>query len=460
MKGKIEAKKINSRVLKVLLYVLVVILISLISFGGVYTKKTYKMTNILPQYLLGTDLYGYRNVVIKVKDEEKTDDENKEIKEAEENTDVENEEEAEPEKEEEETSSNLDNYKKVKKIIKARLKALDINYYEIRLNEADGTIYVEIPENSDSDLIAEYCETKGEFKITDNETGEVLLDNTSLKKATTQYASTSTGTAIYLLIEFNKEGTEKLKEISATYIKSTDDEGKDTSKKVKVAIDKTTILTSSFAEEITDGKMQLTIGTSTDNQTLKKYITQGNNTALFLNSEPMPIEYELQINRFVYSEISENTIYKIIMISAIIYIILLAYMIIKYKKQGILSALACIGFLAILLIIIRCANVTITLTGIYTIIFAALIEYFSIRRILSITVKEELNQEEKLKEIKNTKIGLMQNLIPLLVIAVVFTMAKWQPIFSIGMILFWGTIVALIWNWIALKVSLQSKENK
>ena len=445
MKEKGKAERLKSGVLKVILYVLTVVLVSLIAFGGVYTKRIYKMSNTLPEYLLGTDLYGYRNIVIKVKEsEEKT---NEKVEEAQ-------------EEESDETLLNLDNYKKVKNIIKERLKYLNVNYYEIKLNETDGTIYVDIPEDNNSDLISEYCVTKGEFKITDSQTGEVLLNNSHVKKATTQYASTSTGTAVYLLIEFNKEGAEKLKEISTIYVKSTDDDGKDTSKKVKMAIDDSEITTSSFGEEITDGKMQLTLGTSTNNKTLKRYIIQGNNTALFLNNEPMPIEYELKINRFVNSDITINTVLKIIVVFAIIYILLLAFMIFKYKKQGILSALTCIGFLAILLIIIRCANVTLTFTGIYTIILAAFVEYLSLKRILSITVAEDLNGEEKTKKIKDTIVGLMQNLIPLLVIAIVFTMAKWQTIFSIGMNLFWAIIIALIWNWISLKVVLLNQEKK
>lgn len=441
----------NGDKLKVILYVLLVVLISMISFGGIYVQKLNKMSNKLPEYILGTDLYGYRSVIIKPEESNQSNglqvevvNDNEENGQAEDTT-------------EEDAALNIDNYQKVKTIIEDRLKYAGVNYYEIKCNETDGTIALKLQENSNTDSIAQYCITKGEFTMSDSETDEVFLNNSHIKNVSLNGTPTSNGTVIYLSIEFNKEGTEKLKEISNTYVKSTDEEGNDTSKKIKMSIDGSEMLSSSFEEEISDGRIQLTLGTSTDSNTLRNYISQGNNIAVLLNSGSMPITYKMDVNRFVHSSITTNTILKIAIVASIIYAIILIYMVIKYKKSGVLSAIACIGFMALLLISVRVFNVDITLTGLSTIILSAFIEYLMFITILKL-LNTELDKETKKKELKKKLINQMQYAIPLVVIAVVFALSKWEPMYSIGMNLFWAIIVALIWNFIVLKFIILKKE--
>ena len=53
-------------ILKKLTIILIVLLIAVISFGGIYVKKLNKMENIIPSYLLGTDFKGKRVLLFKV----------------------------------------------------------------------------------------------------------------------------------------------------------------------------------------------------------------------------------------------------------------------------------------------------------------------------------------------------------------------------------------------------------
>ena len=71
---------------------------------------------------------------------------------------------------------------------------------------------------------------KGIFNVVD-EQNNVLMNNSDIKKAQVVYNSTDSGISVYLTIQFNKEGTQKLKEYSNTFIKTTDEEGKETTKK-------------------------------------------------------------------------------------------------------------------------------------------------------------------------------------------------------------------------------------
>ena len=52
--------------LKTVLIVLIIVLISLISFVGIYIQDKNRMANIIPDYIIGTDVEGYRVVSLNV----------------------------------------------------------------------------------------------------------------------------------------------------------------------------------------------------------------------------------------------------------------------------------------------------------------------------------------------------------------------------------------------------------
>ena len=200
MKKQEKAKVRKTKPLIILAYVIIILLISLVSFGGIYVKDKNKMSNVIRDYILGTDLGASRNIVIKV------DEENEEL-------------------------LTEENYAKARDIVVSRLKYMKLDYYEMKFDESTGTICLDVPENSRADYAAQYSVTKGEFKIEDNDTKELLLSKADVKEAKVQYQTTESGTTVVLNIEFNKDGAEKLRNISNTYVKSTDSEGNDTTKK-------------------------------------------------------------------------------------------------------------------------------------------------------------------------------------------------------------------------------------
>lgn len=455
---KAEKKsKLKIRTLEMILYVVLIILVSLISFVGIYVKDKNKMSNQLPEYILGSDIDSVRNIVVKVDtstETKKYDANGNEINTTNTTTSNETDTEGTTTKEvavNDSSLMNIDNYQKSRDVIEKRLKYMNVNYYEIKTNEADGTIYLEVPENDDTDYIANYCQTKGVFQVTDNDTGEVLLTNDDLENAKIQYNTTTSGTTVYLSIQFNKEGTEKLKDISNTYVQSTDSEGKSTTKKIKMSVDDSQIISTYFSEAINDGLLQLSIGTSSDSTEIKNYVKQAQNVAVFLNSGAMPLKYTSEVNRLVYSDITTQTLKTILIVLISIIGLLLVYMILKYKKLGILGALTNIGFIALLLIIIRYANVTVTLTGIFITMFVAIIEYLFLMNIFKVYSKN-MNIEDKNKEVKYTINKELEKIVPIGVIAVVFTLMKWLVVYSIGMILFWSVVLFIIYNIIVLKV--------
>lgn len=429
-KKKKQNNKISLKILGRILTIIIIMLVSLGSFVGIFKLEQNAMKNIIPDYELGMDLYGARHIVAKVDD-----------------TNAEN-------------MRTYDNYIKSKEIIEERLKFLEISDYLVRLDDATGEIDIEIPEDATTDYFAEYTGMQGKFTMTDDETSEVLLDNNSLKKASIQYGTSSAGTTVYLVIEFNKEGSSKLQEVSKTYIKSTDSEGNDTTKKVKMSIDDQTIMTTYFGEEMTDGIMQIPLGTTTDATDIQNYLKQASNISVFLNTEPLPIKYNVDINRFEYSDITENTLKIATIVLASIFAIMLIYMIIKYKANGILGALANVGFLALLLLAIRYGKVTLTLTGIAGIAIATIIEY-----VITMLVIKQYNKDTDEatvnKNVKNVMSNSAKTIAPILIMSVIFALIKWEQIASIGMVLFWAILIMVVYNAIILATKFYiTKKNK
>ena len=286
MKTEKIKNKLSINLLGKILIVLVIILVSLLSFTGIYVKDKNTYKNFIPDYKFGVDLYGYRNIVVKVDDSTETknyDEEGNLIKET---TDEDKSKIAktieEPVNSEE--SLTIDNYQAVEDTIIKRLNYLKVEGYQIKCDENTGRIYIEVPEDDNTDYIAQYCVTKGEFKILDNDTDEVLLSNADLKETKIQYSATSSGTTVFLTIEFNKDAAEKLKNISNTYVSSKDADGNDTTKKIKMTIDDETVVSTYFEEEIDNGIIQLSIGTSSDSSTLQTYFRQASNIAVLLNT--------------------------------------------------------------------------------------------------------------------------------------------------------------------------------
>lgn len=457
--------KQNNKTLKLLekiSVVVIILLLSLISFAGIYVKDKNAVKNVIPEYKLGTDLYGARNILVKVDDSTTTKkyDSNGNLVENSSEKDENNENITEvEEKVNPDELRTAENYETVKNIIEARLKYMNVEDYLLRFDESTGNISLEVPENSSTDYIAQYTITKGEFKIVDNDTSEVLLSNADLKEAKVQYSTSTSGTTVYLTIEFNKDAVEKLKNISNTYISSTDAEGKTTTKKVKMTLDDNTIISTYFQEEISTGIIQLSMGTSTNTSEIQSNIQSASNMAVLLNTDPMPLTYTMETNRFVYSDITAETLKIVIVGLCIVALIMAICMVIKFKKNGLMGVIADIGFTAVLLLAIRYGNVEISLAGIFAIAIAVIVEYIVTGLILN-EYSKKCEKEILIKNIKHLMGRIAICLVPFVVMAVTFALISWEEIASIGMILFWAIIIMIIYNTLMLVLKIFESNNE
>ncbi len=502
MEEKSKVKK-EGKKLQILVCTLIAILIALIAIFGVYTKKQNRMENNIKGYDYAMDLKGTRIVTLTPSTETETiikDQSGNEVEDAENLTDEELTEKGYTKEEKSKNSEDVltqDNYTKTKEIIEKRLKGLNVENYIINVNNQTGEITIELPENDQTDNIVNNIATTGKFEIVDSETKELLMDNNDIKSSQVMYGSTSTGTAVYLDIKFNKSGTEKFENITETYVNNvsentnatdtdaenqtnttneanqTDTENEtnqtenetsdtnsteenqtseeETAKQITMSIDDEEMMTTYFEEVIKNGDMPLTIGSATkDQKTLNEYIQNASNIAVVLDNGKLPIEYNVTRNEYVLSDITRDELqyvkYGIIIAVAICLLIL----IFKYKTNGFLASLGYIILSAIYALIIRYTNVMISIEGIFGIALTLIINYIFIYKLLA-KIKE-YNKDEKLKgtvlkkAIKENYKEIFLKIIPICIMSIVFCFVSWVPISSFGMTTFWGILLIAIIN--------------
>lgn len=468
---------------KILTITLAIALISMVAFAGVYVTKQNRMEDKVKSYTYAMDLKGARTITLKVDTSKKTTIKDSEGKEVENSSDLTDEEISEKGYTKEETDYNssdvlnVENYKKSKEVIEKRLKELKINNYVTRLNEQTGEIIVEVPEDDNTDNIVSNLGTTGKFEILDSETNEVLMDNNDIKLANVVYGSnssstTSSGTSIYLNIEFTKEGTKKLEDISGKYVKTSNetntentsestDSSSSSEKKVTMKIDDQEIMSTSFDEVIKTGRLQLSIGSSsTDQKTLQTYVEQANNMATVLDTGKTPVKYTVDENKYILSDITENELKTVEYAIMGIALISLVVLVVRYKLNGLLGAISYVGLASIFVLLIRYANVVLSLEGIFGIVVTLVLNYLFVNKLLSKLKEEKLSKEIVNKKTKETYKQYFIKMIPIIIAIITFCFAGWEPISSFGMIMFWGVVLIAVYNIIITNNLLKIRASK
>lgn len=469
---------------KTLTIILIIVLLTMIAFFGIYTQVQNRMENQVKDYELAMDIKGARTIRLKINNETKEvikDKDGNIVKTEETLTDEQLTEkgyikEQQPVNKEE--VLNIENYQKTKEIIEKRLKKLNVPYYEIAIEEKTGDIIIQLPEEGQIDNIVSNINSVGKFEIVDSKTKEVLIDNNDIKLANVMYGSTGeTGTSVYLNIEFTKEGSQKLETISNNYKKPEENAQEDTEnteetkgeenkeaeeKKIIMQIDGQEMMSTNFEEPIRTGKLQLSIGASaTDKQTLQANIQKATNIANLLDNGKMPIQYDITENKYVLSDITQEQFKWVEIALAIVIALGAIYFIVRYKGLGFLGAISTLGLAGIYLLTIRYANVTLSLTGVFGIFVTIILNYIFVNKILAKVKKEEkITKTGVIDAIKENYKEFFLKLIPICISVIVFCFINWTPISSFGMVMFWGILLIAVYNYIITNGLLRIKADK
>lgn len=437
--------------LKLTILVICIILISLISFVGIYKLQGGNIKNIMPEYTTSKELNGTRLITFKV------DTSNKEDSKTTATTDGSDDENTEKTPVNSQEVLTEENYELAKNIMKKRLDQFNIINYDLRVDKTTGTIALEVGEDGQIDDILAYLLSQGNFTITDTDSGEVLLDNSKIKETKTMYYNGTSGTNVYLDIIFNDEGKSKLEEISKTYVETKDDEGNSTKKTITIKLDDETITTTYFGQTMSNGELPLTVGSaSNDSNTIKNYLVQAGELAIVLNNGINPIVYTIGTNEYVAPIITPDTLNKIIISALVVLAVMIVYLVIRYKTLGIISAISMVGYIALYLITVRFTDTIISLEAIAAIAISILLEFVFVQAIAKAIKKDSANATKTINKelIKNISVQA-----PLYIMAIVFVFVEWETIKSFGLALFWGLIVSLVYNLIITKYTFIQKAN-
>ena len=488
--------------IKLLTMTLAIILVTAVAFFGVYIPVQNRMEDKVEGYSYAMDLKGGRNIRLIVDTSNKTevkDSEGNEVEDADNLTDEEITQNGYT-KEEVPTNSQdvltYDNYKKSKDIIEKRLSKLGVDNYIVKLDDKTGDILIEIPENDNTDSVISNIGTTGKFEIVDSKTKEVLMDNNDIKSARVMYGSnntstTSAGTTVYLEIEFNKDGAQKLENISNDYKKqnttnetnttnvtnetnttentnttnetNTDStESTEEQKEITMLIDDEEIMTTSFDETLETGKLQLSIGSATtDQKTLQNYINQASSMAVVLDNGNIPVAYTVDENKYIISDITQNELNIVLYVMVGLVAIALIVLIIRYKTNGLALAISYVGLASIFLLLIRYANVVLSIEGIFGIAMVLILNYiFSNKLLVKLKKEKDVGKETVNKQLKETYKEFFIRIIPICIAVITFCFITWEPISSFGMIMFWGIALIAVYNSIVTNLFLKIKAGK
>lgn len=475
--------------LKLITKILAVIAICLISFVGIYVQNTNRMENVVKDYSFSKDIEGYRQVLLslstatEVLDSEgnvvgDTDDYDDDTIESNEYTKTENPINAQE-------NLTTENYETTKNIIEKRLQDFGVSDYNISLNKNTGEMYLQIPEDDQTDRVISNIKEIADFELRDSEDGTVYLTNEHLKQVRTLYNTSTSGTTVLLEIELNKEGREILRDlteneyatIDETDDTSTDESSEDstenttnetsesdsenttnetseeetdstdesteteeqTQKELTLVISGSEILTTSFDDPIVDGIIDLSMNNATtDTDELNETLQSSSGIEVLLNSGKLPLTY-ISTSQFIDVSSSSVLLRNTIIVLAIIIAILLIYMIIKHKLKGLLSAISSLGFIALYLLIIRYTNVTLSLDGIIGIAIVIILNYLLSMKLLKVKSDDK-------KAYISEYVDFILKIVPIAIISIIFSFINVLALSSVGMVIFWGILLMLVYN--------------
>ena len=127
--------------------------------------------------------------------------------------------------------------------------------------------------------------------------------------------------------------------------------------------------------------------------------------------------------------------------------IFLIVLIVRYKSQGLISAFSYIGLASIFVLLLRYANVVISIESIFGIAVTLILNYIFVNKLLSKLKKEETVNKGIITNIfKETYKEFFIKIIPVCIAVITFCFIKWEPISSFGMVMFWGILLIALYN--------------
>lgn len=360
----------------------------------------------------------------------------------------------------------INNFEKAKKIIQDRIEKLEngsLNEYNIRQDTVTGEIILEVPDNGNLSSIEALVLTPGKITVTDYQNGLILIDSSHVKKASLLGTTTDDGYQAYLQLEFDKEGKEALKEISNIYVSSKKEEvenventvntentvdaeetedteetanEEETISYISISLDNSTLISTYFGQEIENGILQIPYGQAhSEYSDYYEFASQASYVVSAINSGSLPLVYKLSSDNFINTSITNNTLLYVAIIFSSCVLLVSIVMLIIYRSKAIRFIGLGLIYIALLSLVCRLTNVVITINSLIAFLGVIIINYWFYFQLLN-SQKNNGNIEYG-----KTMKKLYLTIVPVIIIAIIFTFMSNIVVSSIGMLLFWGLLL-------------------
>lgn len=362
-----------------------------------------------------------------------------------------------------ESAITRENFELTKKIIQERINKENNFEYNIRVDDLNKTIEIEVP--NDDDLVSEIQSDvvgKGEIVVTDTDTGVILMDNSDVKSARATIGasqSDSSKVQFYLSLTLTKEGKEKFHDMSLKYKtqeKSENETEQAAQKSISVAVDGQVVCQTTFQDEMNGDVFNVFFGSpvsQSDQETYSSFVSYSAKVANAINSGVLPLQLVLQSDTFIVSNIKTPSILATAGICALIIVASLVYFLIKYKFRGLVAFIVGVGYISTTVVLLRLieSDVVITFNSLLAGLALIAINFLFIKKLYK-------NKENSNSAFFNTLLNTYIIIIPLIVIAVVFTLYSNILLSSVGKILFWGILIHALYSIIITRTMYITKK--
>lgn len=215
--------------------------------------------------------------------------------------------------------------------------------------QGDKRIKVEIP-GEDIENAEELLGKTAKLTFTDAD-GNVVLEGADVKSAKAEYGAVASGKNEYkVVLNFTDKGTDKFSEATGRISQLTD--GKNV---IQIVLDEAVVSAPRVNQQITDSECYIEGDfTSEEAKMLASQIQGGK----------LPFALTLAESRTVGATLGEKALSNALTAALIGLILVMLFMIIKYRMCGFVSCIALIGYVSIVALILGALRINLTLPGI------------------------------------------------------------------------------------------------
>lgn len=444
-------------IMTIAIIVILVCLMFIACYGVALKDKNKEVKKIIPDFKMGMEFTTARRITATINDgimsQTIYDAEGNEVTEKEEGVEYteENGYRIEEEKINPDSIRTLENYRIAEEKIREKLEKIGVAQYEISLNEENGEMIVDIPEYADTETLLSALQSQGTLMFFDTSTFETVFDNTYVKDSSVVTRQGDLQIGVFLQIELTDEGKAKIKELTQTNNTDTatnqtqeneTNSETTTGKDVLIILNGMLLGNTEVSNIVYEDTIMIPFGVSSNTEEINAAVRQAQIESIVLNAGMTPISYSFT-DETIQSTIQVNTVLWCIGIAGAMAVLMLVFLVFKFKAKGFISFYLQLGYMAVLLLVVRLTQVILTVEGIAGLIVAFILNY-----IFNYIVLKNLKENDMYKK---SNLSFLFTALPIYIISIIFTFSVNANVASFGTTIFWGFIITYIYNFIFSK---------